>query len=434
MSAERFGDTKNAGSNDLLRKRFTMKSPKRHLLVAPLGFGGVGLAAIAMSLQLGCGSSKDAAEPAPTVTVQAASVQSKTIHATVTTHAVLYPRDQVTIVPKVVAPIKKFYVQRGSRVRAGELLAELENRDLQGALTENQGGYQQAEATYKSASQSAEQDLKVAKQQLDAAQKVFDARQTLYKQGAMAEKDVEDARIALTQAQNNYDLAQKQYNLKVAEGQLIAAKGKTASAQAQLSYTRITSPISGVVTDRPYFVGDTAPSGAPILTIMDLSKVVARAYIAPQQAAELHEGDAAKVTGADGNEEISGRVTVVSPAVDPNSTAMQVWVEVPNPGDRLKPGTTVGLSIVANTVKSALVVPADAVLTAPDGKATVMVIGKDQLAHQTEVTTGIHEDGEVQILSGLEAGEQIVTTGAYGLPDGAKVAIAKPAAQPAEPD
>lgn len=413
-----------------------MKSPKRHLLVAPLGFGGVGLAAmaIATSLQLGCGSSKDAAEPAPTVTVQAASVQNKTIHSTVTTNAVLYPRDQVAIVPKVVAPIKKFYVQRGSRVRAGELVAELENKDLQGALTENQGGYEQAEATYKSASQSAEQDLKVARQQLDAAQKVFDARQTLYKQGAMAEKDVGDARIALTQASNTYDLAQRQYNLKVAEGQLMAAKGKTASARAQLSYTRITSPISGVVTDRPYFVGDTAPSGAPILTIMDLSKVVARAYISPQQAAELHEGDAAKVTGADGNEEISGRVTVVSPAVDPNSTAMQVWVEAPNPGDRLKPGTTVALSIVANTVKGALVVPADAVLTNPDGKATVMVIGKDQLAHQTEVTTGIHEGGEVQILSGLKAGEQVVTTGAYGLPDGAKVAVTKPTSQPSEPD
>jgi HlyD family secretion protein len=383
------------------------------------------MALAATFLAIGC-SSKDESEPKPNVTVQAASVESKTIHDEITADAILYPRDQVAIVPKVVAPIKKFYVERGTTVHAGQLLAELENEDLAGAVTENEGGYQQAQATYDDALQSASQDLKIAKQQLDAAQKFYDGRETLFQQGAMAEKDVEDARIALTQARNQYDLAEKQYNLKVAEGQLTAAKGKAASAQAQLSYTRIVSPINGVVTDRPFFAGDTAPSGSPIVTVMDLSSVVARAFLSPQDAAKLRVGDPASLSPGAGQEELPGRVTVVSPALDPNSTTVQVWVETKNPGEKLKPGSTVNVSIVVKTIKDALAVPSEAILTAPDGTTSVMVIDADKLAHQTAVKTGIREGGDVQILSGLKADQQVVTVGAYGLPDGAKVTIAKP--------
>lgn len=377
---------------------------------------------IAASLMASC-SSKQEQEVVPVVAVEAATVESKAIQATIDTDAVLYPRDEAAIVPKIVAPIKKFYVERGSQVRAGQLLAELENQDLVGALTENQGGYEQAEASYKSALQSASQDLQVAKEQLDAAQKLYDSRQTLYKQGAMAAKDVEDAGIALTQARNQYDLAQKDYNLKVAEGQLNAAKGRAISAEAQLNYTKIVSPMNGVVTDRPYYAGETPPSGSPILTVMDLSSVVARAYVSPQQAAELHVGDAASLSPGGGAPVMPGKVTVVSPALDPNSTTVQVWIEAPNPGTALKPGSTVSVSIVAKTVKDALVVPTQAVLTAPDATTSVMVIGSDGEAHQTSVKTGIRTGGEAQILSGLRKGQQVVTAGAYGLPDGTKVTI-----------
>jgi HlyD family secretion protein len=377
---------------------------------------------VAASLMVSC-SSENGKEVVPVVTVQAATVASKTIQATIDTDAILYPRDEAAIVPKVVAPIKKFYVQRGSQVRAGQLLAELENQDLVGALTENQGGYEQAEASYKSALQSASQDLQVAKEQFDAAQKLHDARETLYKQGAIAAKDVEDAGIALTQARDQYDLAQKAYNLKVAQGQLTAAKGKTVSAQAQLSYTKIVSPMNGVVSDRPYYAGETPSSGSPILTVMDLSSVVARAYVSPQQAAELHVGDPASLSPGRGAPEMPGKVTVVSPAVDPNSTTVQVWVQAPNHGSRLKPGSTVSLSIVAKTVKDALVVPAEAILTASDGTTSVMVIGQDGEVHQTSVKTGIRAGAEVQILSGLRKGEPVVATGAYGLTDGTKVTV-----------
>ena len=396
---------------------------------ASIAILGAALVVASLLLSLAC-SSKEEKEPTPVVAVQAATVKTETLQAKITANAVLYARDQVAIVPKIVAPIKEIYVHRGSHVHAGQVLVSLEDKDLKGALTESQGNYQQAEASYNTAQQSAERDLKIAQEQLGAAQSLYEGRETLYKQGAISQKDVQDARIALSQARNQYDLAEKQYTLKSAEGQLTAAKGKLATAEADLGYSTIVSPIDGVVTDRPYYAGETPAAGSAVVTVMDLSKVVARAYLTPQQAAQLHVGDAASIVPGNGQPEIAGKVTVVSPAVDPNSTTVQVWAEAANPGGRLKPGTTVTVSIVTAMVKDALVVPAEAILSGADGTNTVMVIGPDQMAHATAVKAGIRQGDDVQILSGLQAGQQVVTQGVYGLPDAAKVTISIPAEPP----
>src|ERR1700736_44431 len=149
-------------------------------------------AALAAGLLLSGCSSPEAGEVAPTVTVQVGAAENEKIERTVNAEAILYPRDQATIVPKVSAPVKKFYVDRGSPVHSGQLLAELEDKDLVGAMTETQGGYQLAEANYQTALQKASQDLQLAKQQLDAQQKLFDNRQALLAQGAVSAKDLED--------------------------------------------------------------------------------------------------------------------------------------------------------------------------------------------------------------------------------------------------
>lgn len=371
------------------------------------------LAAVSLVL-FGCSSKQESAPP-PTVTVQVATVEEKPIQDVVNADAVLYPREQAAIVPKISAPVKKFYVQRGSKVQAGQLLAELEDRDLAGAVTENQGGYQQAEANYATASQKAQQDLVLAKQQLDAQQKTYDNRLSLFKQGAVSQKDVTDAQIALTQARDQYQVAQKQFDLQAAEGQLKAAKGKSSSAAAQLSYARIVSPINGVVTDRPIYPGETAPSGAPLLTVMDLSQVIARAHIAQQEAAELKAGDAAKISLPGQSEDFSGKVTLVSPALDPNSTTVEVWVQAANPGGKLKPGSSVRVAIVSQTVPKALVVPVASILTGPDGATSVFTLDASNKSIRKAVKVGIRTDTDAQITDGLTAGERVVTVGAFEL-------------------
>jgi HlyD family secretion protein len=397
--------------------------------------------AVALSLLASGCSSKDTGEPQPVVKVQAARAVRTTIQQTVSGEAVLYPINQASIVPKISAPIAKFYVNRGDRVRQDELLATLENRDLAAAVTENGGAYEQAQATYESTTGAmvpeeltkAQADVSSAKEQLDAAQQLYDSRVQLYKQGALARKDLDQAAVGLAQAKAQFDTARQHLEklqsvgekqaIKGAQGQLTAARGKYEGATAQLRYSEIRSPIGGVVTDRPLYEGEMATAGTPLMTIMDLSKVVARAHIPESQAVLLKVGDSAELRVEGEGAPIKAKVVLVSPALDPNSTTVEVWIEAPNRGGKLPPGTSVNFTAVAKTVKDAVVIPASAVLSEPGQLTAVMVVGADGHAHQHEVATGIHEGDRVEIVKGLEAGEQVVTSGAYGLPDNTKVTI-----------
>lgn len=395
------------------------------------------------------GCSSDKGDQEPTVTVQVAAVEKTTIQHTITAQAILFPRQQAAIVPKISAPVQKFLVKRGSPVREGELLAVLENRDLSAAAQDTKGSYDQAQATYETTTgaslpeeiQKAEADAQQAQQALDAQEKVFQSRQQLFEQGALPRKELDQSRVDVTAARNQYAISKKhldalmaigkQQALKSAAGQLESAKGKYLGAQAQLSYSEIRSPIDGVVTDRPLYPGEMAAAGTPLLTVMDVSSVIAKAHIPQADAAALKIGDKGTMTVPGIEEPIEGKVTVVSPALDPNSTTVEVWLEAKNPKHTLKPGTSVQLSLTAQTVKDALVIPATSVITTPDGASAVMLAGSDGRAHQKSVKLGIRNGDDVQVLEGVTASDKVVATGAYGLPDKTKIKIAA-AQAPAE--
>jgi len=403
---------------------------------------GLVLAAVAaLSLTVACSSKEK--EVQPVVTVQTAVAERGPIQQVIRSEAVLYPRDQAAITPKVTAPVRTFYVNRGSRVRKGELLAVLENRDIAASMVENKGAYEQAEAAYKTATsaslpeemQKAELDVKSSRQALDANRKVYESRQSLYKQGAIPRKDLDQSAVTLVQSRAQYEIAEKHLQalksighreqLKSAQGQLTSAKGKFQGAEAMLSYTEIRSPINGYVTDRPLYPGETPAPGAPLLTVMDTSSVIARAHIPAEDAALLHRGDPATIISP-GNIRVAARVTVISPAVDPNSTTVEVWVEAPNTDGRLRPGTTVTAEMVARTVKDAVIVPVEAVLKSSDNATTIMTVGSDNHAHEVSVTTGIRDGDRIQITSGLKGGETVITVGAYGIPDNTEVKVSNP--------
>src|SRR5437879_4026311 len=408
--------------------------PRPVLLLA-----GLGVCVLFWLFSAGCSKART---EEPTVSVQVALVEKQTIQRTVPAEAILFPLQQSALVPKVSAPVKAFYVKRGSRVRKGQLLAVLENRDLAAAAQENQGAYNQAEATYATTTsaqlpeeiQKAQLDTQAAKQMLEAQQKIYNSRQELFQQGAIPRKELDQAGVDLTQARNQYQIAQKhldalmatgkQQALKSAAGQLESAKGKFLGAAAQMSYSQIRSPIDGVVTDRPLYPGEMAAAGTPIVTVMDISQVIAKAHIPQPEAALLKVGDKATITVPGESEPVDAKVTVVSPALDPNSTTVEVWVQAKNPKQPLKPGTSVQLSMVAQTIPDALVIPAAALLTGQDGTTTVMVVGTDNRAHQKPVSVGIRQGDQVQITEGLQAGDHVVASGAYGLPDNTQVTVA----------
>ena len=400
------------------------------------------LTIIPLLLLSGC--AKDSGEKEVAVPVQVATVERKTIQHTVAAEAILFPLQQAAITPKISAPVKVFYVKRGSRVHKGQLLAVLENRDLAAAAQENKGSYSQAEAAFETSTvsdlpqevQKAQLDVQAAQELFTAQQKIYSSRQELYQQGAMPRKELDQAGVDLTNARNQYEIAQKhldallavgkQQQLKSAAGQLESAKGKYLGAAAQLSYSEIRSPIDGVVADRSLYPGEMAAAGTPLLTVMDISQVIARAHIPQPEAALLKAGDTASITIPGEENPVEGKITVVSPALDPNSTTVEIWVQAKNPQGRLKPGTSVQLSMVAQTIPNALMIPAAGLLTGKDGDTSVMQVSADTHAHQKSIKTGIEQGDEVQVTEGLQAGDQIVARGAYGLPDNSKVKAESP--------
>lgn len=396
---------------------------------------------VALALLAACSDKTKEAEPA--VPVQIVQVERTTLQQKVSAEAVLFPIAQSAIVPKISAPVQKFLVNRGSHVRKGQLLAVLENRDLAAAAQENKGAYTQAEATYAITTaadlpqqmQKAELDTQAAKQALDAQQKIYDSRRQLFREGALPRKELDQSSVDLTNARNQYEIAQRHLDSlkgmgeaqlsKSAKGQLESAQGKFQGAEAQLQYSEIRSPITGVITDRPLYPGEMAAAGTPLLTIMDISQVVARAHIPQTEAVLLKRGDNATLTAPGLDGPIPGKVVLVSPALDPNSTTVEIWVQCKNPNEVLRPGTSAEITMVARTVKDALAIPAAALLTAQDGTTTVMVAGSDGNAHQQTVKAGFHDADKVQIVEGLQAGQKIVGNGAYGLPDNSKITAAE---------
>jgi RND family efflux transporter MFP subunit len=220
----------------------------------------------------------------------------------------------------------------------------------------------------------------------------------------------------------------KEQLMKAAKGTKESAEGHYRAAAAQLSYSEIRSPIDGVVTDRPLYVGDLATANQPILTVMDISSLVAKAHIPQSDAAQLKVGDAARIKPSDVQEAVEGRVTLVSPALDPGSTTIEVWVETRKPTPLLKPGMSVNMEVTAKSVKDAVVLPSSAIFKSAEGKYYVLVAGSDKKAHQKVVQLGVRNTELTQVIDGISAGEAVIVFGGYAVPDGTAIEIEKPAA------
>lgn len=409
-------------------------------------------AALSALLILAAGCRKEEKDKEPIVTVQTEPAERETISMQVAADAIVYPLEQAVVAPKITAPVTEFKVQRGSRVKKGQLLAVLENKDLAGQAAASKGNFEQADAGFKTAvdssipqqMQKAQLDAIAAKSAFDAQEKIYDARKELFQQGAIPRRDLDAAEVALAQARSVNELAQhqladlqrmgKEQALKAAQGSRLSAEGQMLSAQAQLSYSLIRSPIDGVVTDRPLYAGDLAVADQPILTVMNLSRLIAKAHIPQSEAAYLKAGDPAEMKIEGSEEAIKGRVTLVSPALDPGSTTIEVWVEAARAQAGLKPGMTVHVTISAKTVKNAVVVPVSALFKNEEGADYVLLAGADQKAHVKVVQVGVRNSEDAQILSGVSAGDVVIRSGGYGIPDGTQYKLEAPATEEKDKD
>lgn len=392
---------------------------------------------------------KETEAPAP---VQVTAVTQATIRRIVNGDGVLFPRDQASVMPKISAPVQKFYVSRGDHVKAGQVIAELENRDLTASAAEGKGAMEQADANLRATEGAtvpdsivkAQTDLDAARDARDNAKKVFDSREQLFQQGALARRLVDESQLAYVQALTQYRAADehlktlqsvgKETQVQGAAAQVRSAKAHYDSLEAQVAYSRVTSPIAGIIADRPVNVGELANPGAPLVTVVDISRVIARVNIPQNDASAVKVGQPATITQPGATAPFQGTVTVVSPAADANTTTLQVWIQIDNPGENLKPGTAVHAAIATEIYKAATVVPVAAILPGEEGGTAVLTVSKDSIAHKRAVKLGVREGNQQQILNGVSPGEEVVIVGGLGVDDKAKVKVVTTQVEEADDD
>jgi RND family efflux transporter MFP subunit len=340
-------------------------------------------AAALLVLLLGCkASAPDEPEVKPLVTVKVARAVVGELDEKLVVPASISPREKANITSALTAPIRTLRAHKGDQVVKGQVLAQLENRDLVAQRGETAAA-------------------------LHAAQVLRDRRQQLYQQGAIPERDLLVARS---------DLAQSQARLERIE--------------AQLHFTELRSPFAGSVTEQFLYAGDMVKPDTPVFTVVDMTVAVARAQVPESQVAGVKRGlPMTFASEASGEEPLTGKVTMVNQAVDPARRTVEVWGELPNPDGRLRDGVFGHVTIVTGRQPRRVLVP-QAAVQGSEGAAegSVMVVDAKSTAHKRTVKI-LGRSGEQVAVDGVSAGETVVVEAGYGLPDGTTVKVEEPAAR-----
>ena len=380
------------------------------------------------------------------VSVKVAKVERQSISSEATAIGTILPRHEATVAAKIAGQIRKMGLMKNRPVNAGDVIAELESRDIQAQRAEAAAALEEARVNLRNVSsgtipQTRAQDekaLRDARANVENARAVYERRLKLFEQGGISKKDLDASQLALTTAENDLRLAEATSRLHattmspndraLAEARVKQAEDRLANIDTQLSYTTIRAPYSGIITDQFQYQGEFAAVGAKLFTIADVSEVIVKAPFPDTVSAELNIGDPAKVLPQDSpGTELVGAVSLVSRASDPQNRTVEIWVNLKNEGGRLRSDAAAKVVVSTRTAESAIVVPASAVtLEAANADAgTVMVVDEDSVAHERKVRVGIRAPDRVEIVSGLEEGETIVIEGNYALPDKAKVKVSE---------
>jgi HlyD family secretion protein len=386
----------------------------------------------------------DASATDVTVSVQVAKAERGVIANEISTVATLAAQREAAIMPKIAAPIAQMALLKNRSVRAGEVLAVLESRDLAAQRAEAAAAVVEAQATAHSTTNGSvplvnaqdQKSVRDARAALDNVRKTLERRQLLFDQGGISKKELEASQLAVTQAETDLKLAESSASvhkgvtnaadITAADARARQASNRLTALDAQLGYAVIRAPFAGTVTEQFQYQGEFATPGTKLLTLADASTLIAKMQVGDATATTLKTGDTVKVMPDElPGVALDGTISLVGRGADAQSRSVEVWVLVPNPGGRLRPNGVARVVIAAQRLDDAVVIPSSAVtLDATNANGgTVMVVDDKMVAHEVKVTTGIRSGGRTQITAGLNGGETVVIEGNYGLPDGTKVAL-----------
>lgn len=299
------------------------------------------------------------------------------------------PRNEVDLYAKVPGRIESLQAQVGDKVKAGQLLAVIEHKEI---------------AWQAKASQAA---LQVARANLDGARLEFGRVQALFKGGAAPQAQLDGAKVRLA----------------LAEAQTAQAEAAAGLASQNVENARVESPISGTITRRPVNVGAQVGPQTALFTVQDVAALKLEVSVDAASFARLAKGREALVTvDALTGQTFSGKVAVMSPSLDGVTRRAALELEIDNASGKLMPNMFAHADIAVGDLQAALVVPREAVLEAAGGARVYRV--RDGKVSSVKPRLGPVDGNRVVVLEGLAEGDQVAVTGVANLTDGAEIRVA----------
>ena len=316
-------------------------------------------------------------------------VERSTISQTLTLNGTAspLPNNDVRVSSFVAGRIAELNVAEGDQVKAGQVVARLDDRPYRSQLQQAEAGQQQAKANF------------------DNAQLARARGEDLFQRGIVARKELEDARTQES----------------VAAAALKQADAALEIAKLQVARCVIVAPLNGAVAKRFVSVGEQVDGTAaqPIVEIANLQEVEFEGNAPAMYLSKLRAGESVSVSAESAaGQKFSGRIQAISPAVDPSTGVGLVRIRIPNPNGALRMGIFLTAEIPVDTHANALTVPAEAIYRDQKSEPRVFVVEQDS-ATAVPVKLGIETKDRVELTGGeVKEGQTIILTGGYGLPDG----------------
>jgi membrane fusion protein (multidrug efflux system) len=334
--------------------------------------------------------SKEKAEPERLVNVRVWSAETRRVQPYLETIGTLKPDEEVLVTTEVDGIVRKIYVDEGTNVSAGTLLAEINDTDYVLDVRRSEAALRQAEA-----------------QQVNA-RRSFKRLHTLYQEELITKQQFDDisTKVAL------------------AEADLEKARATLSISREKLSRTKIYSPIVASIKEKKVSVGDFVRNGTSLFQIIRTNPLKLRFNISEKDVAGLKKGqDVAFTVDAFSKQKFHGKVSLLYPSVEEKTRTLQAEAIVPNEGQILKPGYFARVQIFTQEARDSVVVPVTALLY--DGSIVRVFVIDGNQAKERIIKTGNKYGEHVEVMDGLKEGDQVVVIGQNNLSEGVKVHVAR---------
>lgn len=342
----------------------------------------------------------------------------------------VHPYQEITVYPRIAGQLTNYSVYPGDRVSTGQILAKLDAGERLTEVAEAVAKADSMETSLEAAQielSEQRQEIERLAAELSYRQKKRDRFALLVKEGAISQDqyDIEDTNATTAQVA----LKAARVKLRRLEAQVLSARSELKQAKAQKNtasimkgYTKLRSPITGIVQERMVDPGVVVQPGMGVLKIGDYQKIRLRANVAQQDAVNVKVGTpmVAKVPGSN-VQEITGRITSIFPQTNSNTRTVTVEAVVNNPGTQLLSGQFLEMEIITARQPNALSVSRSALTEFKDQTAIWVIDG--EVGRRKIVTTGLISGEQVEITNGLKPGDMVITSGHAKLMENSRVAV-----------